>query len=529
MTNTPSSLFEALQQQFGARIQSTSVGRGAEVYFLLSGPDARPITEYLRSTFGARLVTVFAEDRRASERVFYNYYVFEQKGSAQYLVGKAPVRADQPEFPSLSAELPSVNWQEREIQDWFGLRAVGHPNPRRVALHDNWPDVYPLRKDFGFDTVLPPFAGERHIYRPALGEGVLQVPVGPVHAGIIEPGHFNFAVAGEPILYLQLRMFYTHKGTEKLFENLPIPKAVFLAESISGDSSFSHGTAFCQAVERAAGVEVPPRALVMRTILLELERLSNHVADIGAIATDVGFVIANSHASRLKEMLIALNEHMTGSRLLRAMTCIGGVRRAWDASQLDTLRQTLDLFEPDFQDLIGLIESSDSTRDRLEQTGVLLPEKAKDLGIVGVAGRASGVDVDVRRDHPYAAYSRYSFRVPVYPDGDVWHRMQVRIDEVKESISLIRKAANETLHGEFCAPIPEIPANRCALSAVEGWRGEIIHWIRTGPDNRLERCKIKDPSVNNWPALVEAVQGNIIADFPVINKSFNLSYSGTDR
>jgi Ni,Fe-hydrogenase III large subunit/Ni,Fe-hydrogenase III component G len=529
MTDIPSPLFDVLQRQFGARIQSTPAGREQETYLVLNDPDVRPITEYLRNSFGARLVMVFAEDRRATESLFFNYYVFEQKGSAQYLLVKAPVRADQPEFPSLSAELPSVNWQEREIQDWFGLKAVGHPNPRRVALHDNWPDVSPLRKDFAIDTVIPPFEGERHIYRPALGEGVLQVPVGPVHAGTIEPGHFNFAVAGEPILYLQLRMFYTHKGTEKLFEKLPIPKAVFLAESISGDSSFSHGTAFCQAVERAAGIEVPLRALVMRTILLELERLCNHVADIGAIATDVGFVIANSHASRLKETLVTLNEQMTGSRLLRAMTCVGGVRRGWDASQLETLRRTMDLFEPEFQDLISLIESSDSTRDRLEQTGILRPEKAKDLGIVGVAGRASGADLDVRRDHPYAAYPRYSFRVPVYREGDVWRRTQVRIDEVKESISVIRNAADESQRGEFCAPVPVIPPDRCALSAVEGWRGEIIHWIRTGPDNRLERCKIKDPSLNNWPALVEAVQGNIIADFPVINKSFNLSYSGTDR
>ena len=237
-----------------------------------------------------------------------------------------------------------MNWQEREIQDWFGLKPVGHPNPRRVALHDNWPDVHPLRKDFPLETVLPPFEGERHIYRPALGEGVFQVPVGPVHAGTIEPGHFNFAVAGEPILYLQLRMFYTHKGTEKLFEKVPIHKAVFLAESISGDSSFSHGTAFCQAIERAAQIEVPLRALVMRTILLELERVCNHVADIGAIATDVGFVVANAHASRLKEMLVSLNEKLTGNRLLRGMVCVGGVRRGWDAVQLVSLRGAIDAF-----------------------------------------------------------------------------------------------------------------------------------------------------------------------------------------
>ncbi len=529
MTPPISSFVGALQQEFGRQVESIRTDREDEVYLLLSDPDIRPMTAHLRDEFGARLVTVFAEDRRTTDDVFFNYYVFEQKGSAGYLILRAPVRSDSLQFPSLSAELPSVNWQEREIQDWFGLKAVGHPNPRRVALHDNWPDVYPLRKDFPIETVLPPFEGERHIYRPALGEGVFQVPVGPVHAGTIEPGHFNFAVAGEPILYLQLRMFYTHKGTEKLFEKLPIHKAVFLAESISGDSSFSHGTAFCQAIERAAGIEVPLRALVVRTILLELERICNHVADIGAIATDVGFVIANAHASRLKEMLVTLSEQLTGNRLLRGMTCIGGVRRGWDAAQLDTLRGTVDSFAREFEDLISLIESSESTRDRLEQTGILRPEKAKDLGIVGVGGRASGTDVDVRRDHPYAAYSRYSFRVPVYQAGDVWHRMQVRIDEVRESISIIRRAAGESLVGEFRTPVPTIPAARCALSAVEGWRGEIIHWIHTGPDNHLERCKIKDPSLNNWPALVEAVQGNIIADFPVINKSFNLSYSGTDR
>jgi Ni,Fe-hydrogenase III large subunit len=309
-----------------------------------------------------------------------------------------------------------------------------------------------------------------------------------------------------------------------------VHKAVFLAESISGDSSFSHGTAFCQAIERAAGIEVPLRGLVMRTILLELERISNHVADIGAIATDVGFVIANAHASRLKEMLVTLNEQLTGSRLLRGMVCVGGVRRGWDAAQLDALHGTVESLAHEFQDLIGLIDSSESTRDRLEQTGILRPGKARDLGIVGVAGRASGVDLDVRRDHAYAAYSRYSFRVPVYQIGDVWHRMQVRIDEVNESIGIVQKATTDGLQREFRVPAPAaIPPDRCALSSVEGWRGEIIHWIRTGPDNHLERCKIKDPSLNNWPALVEAVQGNIIADFPVINKSFNLSYSGTDR
>ncbi len=409
------------------------------------------------------------------------------------------------------------------------MRAAGHPNPRRVALHDNWPAVFPLRKDFALETALPAFEGERHVFRPAEGEGLFQVPVGPVHAGIIEPGHFNFAVAGEPILYLQIRLFYTHKGTEKLFENLPVSPAVFLAESISGDSSFSHGVAFCQAIESAAEIEVPKRAQVIRTILLELERMYNHVGDIGAIATDVGFVVANMHAGRLREMLLSINEHLTGNRLLRGMAAVGGVRRDFSLMQLSSLMATVRRFADEFEDFVALIDASDSTRDRLEHTGILPPAKARDLGVVGVAARASGVDLDVRRDHAYAAYRGLSFRVPVYEAGDVWCRMRVRIDEVRESIEIIRAAASQLGPGKFRALDKPIPPDRCALSAVEGWRGEILHWIRTGEGGRLERCRVKDPSLNNWPALVETVQGNIIADFPVINKSFNLSYSGTDR
>ncbi len=210
-------------------------------------------------------------------------------------------------------------------------------------------------------------------------------PSDPVHAGIIEPGHFNFAVAGEPILYLQLRMFYTHKGTEKLFESLPIHRAVFLAESISGDSAFSHGAAFCQAVERAAEIEVPVRAQFLRTVLLELERIANHVADVGAIATDVGFVIANAHAGRVRELVLGLNETLTGSRVLRGMIAIGGVRRDWQRDQVEAIGKTLNVVEREFRDLVAIIQSSDSTRDRLEHTGILRPEKAAMLGIVGVA------------------------------------------------------------------------------------------------------------------------------------------------
>lgn len=502
--------------------------RAAEVYVNLPGADAREASAYLRSE-GCRHVAVFAEDRVAEEARDYLYYVFEHREDPRYLLLRASIDPAHAAFPSMAAEVPALNWQEREIQDWFGIEATGHPNPRRVALHDNWPDVHPLRKDFAIDTVLPPFEGEQHIYRPTLGEGVFQIPVGPVHAGIIEPGHFSFAVAGEPILYLQLRMFYVHKGIEKRFEHLSPAHAVFLAESVSGDSGFSHGTAFCQALERIAGVEIPESARWMRTILLELERIYNHTADIGAIATDVGFVIASAHASRLREQVMAVNEALTGSRLLRAVVCPGGIRRAWTRAQLDDALDQLARFAPDFDRLIDLIETSDSTRDRLERTGTLHPDRARDLGIVGVGGRASGNDLDVRRDHPYAAYGKLNVEVPVYREGDVLRRMLVRVDEVRHSLRLIREAA---AHMEFApcrAPLPPLPEDGFGLGVVEGWRGEILYWVRTGPGNRIARCKVKDPSLNNWPAMVEAVKGNIVPDFPVINKSFNLSYSGTDR
>jgi Ni,Fe-hydrogenase III large subunit/Ni,Fe-hydrogenase III component G len=520
--------FDQIRNDHGDLLEHWHEQGDLEIYVDLPTSNTRPFAERLIVS-GCRAAAVFAEDRLQEEGRYNLYYVFEHPEDFRYLLMRAPVAAGNPVFPSLAARIPAVNWQEREIQDWFGLEAEGHPNPRRVALHDNWPEEHPLRKDFPIDTVLPPFEGERHVYRPTLGEGVFQIPVGPIHAGIIEPGHFNFAVAGEPILYLQLRMFYVHKGIEKRFEQLPVNRAVYLAESISGDSSFSHGVAFCQAIEGAAGLGIPERARRMRTILLELERIYNHVADIGAIATDVGFVIANTHASRLREMILGLNEELTGSRLLRGMVCPGGVRWDWKPEQLAHGLEILKVFEREFSDLIGIIESSDSTRDRLERTGILRPDQARDLGIVGVAGRASGVDRDVRRDHPYAAYDSVTLQVPVYQEGDVSRRMQVRVDEVRQSLGLIRTVESALEPGPQRVPLPPLPPDRYALGAVEGWRGEILHWIRTGPRNRLERCKIKDPSLNNWPALVEAVQGNIVPDFPVINKSFNLSYSGTDR
>src|SRR5437773_5277478 len=449
-----------LTERFGARIESVEAARPNEVYCHAHAELVPGFCAQLYKKWHGRLVSLFADDARAQDGVFYIYYVFALSRTHGFIILRVPVPPEQPQFTSLTNALHAVNWQEREIQDLFGLNLVGHPNLRRCALHDDWPEVHPLRKDFELKTVLPPFVGERHKFRKVEGEGVFQVPVGPVHAGIIEPGHFLFSVAGEPVLYLQIRLFYTHKGTEKLFENLPLDHCVRLAESISGDSSFAHATAFCYAVERAAEVEVPPRARVLRTVCLELERIYNHIADIGAIATDVAFVVANAHAMRLKERVLRLNEELTGNRLLRGMACLGGVRFDWNAEHVEAISQLLRELGPEFDSLVEVIQASSSTRDRLEGTGVLTPQTARDLGIVGIAGRASGLDHDLRRDFPHAAYDRVMSTVPVYTAGDVLHRMQVRIDEVIQSFGIIRQLAVKLPDGPVRTQVAELPPDR---------------------------------------------------------------------
>ncbi|HZL42230.1 MAG TPA: NADH-quinone oxidoreductase subunit C [Verrucomicrobiae bacterium] len=522
-------ILNELTQRFGNRIEAVHAPRPNEVYVHAQTDLAPGITAQLYRHFEARLVSFFADDAREKDRTFHLYYVFALDAEGGFIILRVPISPEKPEFTSVTNAVHAVDWQEREVQDMFGLKPLWHPNPRRCALHDDWPDVHPLRKDFDLRTVLPAFKGERHNFKTVEGEGVFQVPVGPVHAGIIEPGHFLFSVAGEPVLYLQLRMFYVHKGTEKLFENLPLPHCVRLAESISGDSSFAHATAFCHAVERVAGVEAPPRARFLRSICLELERIYNHIGDIGAICTDVAFVTVHMHCLRLRERVLRLNEQLTGNRLLRGMACLGGVRLDFDAAQVEALSCLLAELRPELESVLMLIDKSPSTLDRFKNTGVLKPSVARDLGVVGLAGRASGFDHDLRRDFPHAAYDRVQVNVPVYQVGDVEHRLRVRIDEVWESLSLIEQFVSKLPAGPLRTEIGDLPEDASALGYVEGWRGEIFHWIRTGPGNRLARCKIKDPSLQNWPALSEAIIGNIIPDFPVVNKSFNLSYSGNDR
>jgi len=330
-----------------------------------------------------------------------------------------------------------------------------------------------------------------------------------------------------------LRLFYTHKGTEKRFERLPWRHGLFLAESISGDSAVAHSLAYAHALERLAGTQVPPRACYLRVILLELERIYNHIADVGAIATDVAFAAPAAHAQVLRERLVSLHERLFGSRLLRGTVALGGAKRDLDASQRAELKAHLGQLKPAFEGLVTLLIDSGSFTDRIDGTGVLTPQAARDLGVAGLAARASGVDQDLRRDHPTDVYGVLRFEVPVEQGGDVRARLMVRAREVGQSVLLVEQAleALETLSDPaLSAALPDsLPPISHALGWAEGWRGGCLHWIQTDAAGQLSRVRIDDPSFKNWPALALAVPGNIVPDFPVINKSFNLSYSGNDR
>lgn len=517
-----------IRKKFGSQIISETASHN-EIYLSVKKDAALEICNYIYNHLGAQLVMMFGTDQRIPDGVFTIKYVFSIYPSDTFIIVQTDIEADieKPQFQSVTNKIPAANLYEREIQDMFGLIAKGHPDPRRLIMFEDWPHgQYPLRKDF--DLKFKPSRVEgTYEYKKVEGEGVYEALVGPVHAGVIGPGHFRFSVAGELITNLEIRLFYCHKGIEKLFENFSIDKAVFLAERVSGDNSVAHVVSFCQAVEKIACVEIPPRAKYIRTVLLELERLYNHVGAIGGIALDTGFSVGSAHANIIRENMLQLNEKTTGSRLLRGIVTPGGVRR--DIKNISDIAAKLSLFEHEFKELMDLLLESPSLVDRIETTGYIYNDIAKALNVVGPTGRASGIDKDTRRDHPYAAYSGLNFDVCVQDGGDVYARTTVRSEEVFQSFSILRQAlqALEKLDG---APIKVdvgyFPSGH-ALGYTEAPRGEMLYWLRI-VDGKIERCKVRDPSFCNWLAIEYAVLDNIIPDFPLINKSLSLSYSGND-
>jgi Ni,Fe-hydrogenase III large subunit/Ni,Fe-hydrogenase III component G len=521
---TIDSLPAALAEQFRGRVTGVQ-RRGTQLHCVIPAEDIAALAKWLRASFRADLILMVGADRRRSHGRFEVHYLFGYERGNWVLHVTVAVAADSPEIPSLATFHYPASRFEREIFDLFGIRARGHPDPRPLVRHAFWPeDYFPLRKDaaprdFHDD-------GQAFPFQQVGGEGVYEIPVGPVHAGIIEPGHFRFSVVGETIIDMKSRLYFTHKGTEKLFEGRALDEGVELAERISGDTSVGHALAYCQAAEVLTGTVVPPRARYLRVILLELERLYNHVGDFGMIANDTGFAVAHSHCFRIRERLLRLNKRVTGHRLLRGVLSAGGVQMDLPHG-LDVVAEVKAALA-DFDEIVEISFANSLVADRLEGTGRLTVQTARDHGVLGFVARASGLDVDARRDQPFAAYGELSFRVPAFDSGDVRARTLVRVEEARESVKLIQQAVEGLPTGSSQARVGASRAFVPAFALVEGWRGRIIHWLMTGANDRLERVKILDPSFLNWRPLSYALLKNIVPDFPLCNKSFNQSYSGND-
>lgn len=493
---------------------------------------ANSIIKICRSLFDKhklQLKTIKATDERSENGGFKIFYVFGIPGSNFFLVPYLRIK-NANEFPSITPFIHQASFYELEINSFFGLSPLGHPRIHPVLLHENWPvNIFPLRKDFKYGK-RPEKAATPYTFQVVSGEGIYEIPVGPVHAGIIEPGHFRFSVAGEEIVSLEPKLGYTHKGSEKLFEELSFNDKLKLSERISGDTSFTHSLAYCQAIEILSNTTVPPRAKYLRVIFSELERLANHVNDIGFIINDTGFSFGGSTGPRLKEQVVQLCNLLTGSRFLRGVNTIGGITYDISKEMQKTLEKELHQIQKDFEEVIAVIENSESVLNRLKGTGVLNKQVATDHGVVGIAARSVGLQRDARIEYPYASYPELALTISQQTIGDVYARFHIRVSEVYGSIDIILQALKKLPEGNIAnKKIVKMEKNAYAVGITEGWRGDIVYFVATDGKGEISRVGVRDASFLNWPAVPYAVSGNIVPDFPLINKSFNLSYSGFDR
>jgi len=429
-------------------------------------------------------------------------------------------------YPAIDHLFPAALRMQRAAADLSGVRAM--PIDQRPWLrHAGWPeDFYPLANRENPALTEP--VDEHYPFVRVQGDGVHEIAVGPVHAGIIEPGHFRFSVVGEKVLKLEERLGYVHKGIERRFSELPLLEAHRLAARVSGDSAVAFSWAYCQALEGIAAAPAPPRAAYLRAIALECERIANHLGDLGALGNDAGFAFGLAQFSRLKEILLRSLQTTFGQRYLMDFIVPGGVRNDVGASTLDALIETLRTIEGETRKLRTIYDEHSGVRDRFAGTGTVAPQLAAKLGLTGLAGRASGQNYDLRVDMPCLPYTEVAPRKVCLEDGDVAARVAVRFDELAESIMLTRKLAKRLPDGAIRTDVPIPAEGRFGVGAIEGWRGPVFVALESGPEGWVRRCHPHDPSWQNWPVLEHAIIGNIVPDFPLINKSFNLSYSGHD-
>ena len=495
---------------------------------------------------GGRLVALWGADNSDRGEAFAVHAALTVQSGL--LVISLPL--DGTSFPDVSDIFPAANRIQRATFDLLGVSAAGADDRRKWLRHSAWPaDVFPLRKDFcsefkvqgselrpGSQNPQPgtrnpeprPEQMDDYPFVQVAGEGVHEIPVGPVHAGTIEPGHFRFSIVGEGILRLEERLGYKHKGIEKRFETMTLAEGARLAGRVSGDSTVAYAWAYAMAVESATGVTPPERALWLRALLLERERVGQHLWDLGFLGNDAGLAFGLAQFSCLREDLLRANAALFGHRYLMDTIVPGGVARDLDAGGAARIRGEIDAVGKTVALLKDIYDEHAGLQDRFIGCGRVKPDLADRLGLTGTAGRASAMAWDLRAQFPPVPYDNLDVRMATHRNGDVAARATVRFEEIAESLRLIGLILSSLPAGDIAASVPDAPDNAFGIGWVEGWRGEVLIALETGANNRIRRCHPHDPSWQNWPLLERAVLGNIVPDFPLINKSFNLSYSGHD-
>ena len=509
--------------------------QGIDVVEEAGGLVCLPLAQWLASALiakneGCRLVDLWAMDDAALGGTFSVVAAFAlTRRPPVVLCATLPEGVER--FPSLTPTFPSAARLERAIRDLLGLIPEGHPDTRPWLLHvaPGHPErFHPLRCDAAADA-LPPLISQRYPFLRVEGEGVHEIPVGPVHAGVIEPGHFRFQVIGEEILNLEERFGYLHRGIEKRMVGLTPVQGVKLATRQSGDAAVGMGWAFCRAVEKALAVEIPPAAVWSRALLAERERIANHVGDIGAICNDVAFSFMHMQTLKLREEMARLHLEIFGHRLLFDQVIPGGVTRVPDATQRQRLVEQTQAVAATMEQLRILMDDTPSLLTRLDGSGVVDSETAQSLGMLGYAGRASGVDADSRIAVAYAPYHLHAPEGLVLHKGDVAARVAIRFEEIAQSARLIAAlVADFPVEEGAAVELPQAESGMQGFALIEGWRGEIAAFVRFGAGGRIDRARLRDPSWFNWPGLELAVLGVPVPDFPLCNKSFNCAYAGHD-
>ncbi|HBS52156.1 MAG TPA: Ni,Fe-hydrogenase III large subunit [Coxiellaceae bacterium] len=473
-----------------------------------------------------RFVSMWAQDLN---NIFELNIVLELHNS--YLLLRALIDNNAPTIASFTPYFLAANLLERHTHDMFGINFSNHPDNRRWTRHLAWgADQFPLRKNFPVESLMttPTPPDSNYPFTQIIGSGVCEVPVGPVHAGIIEPGHFRFQITGEDILKLEIRLGYTHKGIEKIAEGREVNSLIKLAGRVSGDSTAAHAWAACAALENAINLEIPNRALYIRAIICERERIANHLGDFASVCNDVAYTFAYYQLMRLKELWLRINAQIFGHRFMMDCITLGGVTTDLNSENCQALHKQISDFKLELDELIVIFEAHFGLHNRIKTTGILTAEQAASLGVLGYVGRASGHKFDLRHDVAYPPYDKFKIHVPVFNTGDVLARLRVRFQEILVALDLIDQLLNTlpsgAIHTPWVAPNKVVEG----IGLIEGWRGEIITFVRLGDDNLVERYFPRDPSWFSWQALEQLIQNNIVPEFPVCNKSINGSYSGVD-